>query len=197
MTTGRRGGAARPPYRDLTPRVRRRLLALCLLRAFGSTTVLLGVYYLVPLDRDGGVAVGVGLIVGLIVFVVVVTVQVWEITRADYPRLRAVEAIASAIPLFLVVFASAYFVMGTARPGNFSEDMDRTGALYFTVTVFSTVGFGDITPESQPARIVTMIQMLADLAIIGVVARVLVGAVGVGVRRRATTAQESDTETGP
>jgi voltage-gated potassium channel len=197
MTTGRRDGAARPPYRALAPRVRRRLLALCLLRALGSTTVLLGVYYLVPLDRDGGVAVGLGLIAGLLAFVVVVTVQVWQITRADYPRLRAVEAIASAIPLFLVVFAGAYYVLGTGGSGIFSEDLDRTDALYFTVTVFSTVGFGDITPVSQPARIVTMIQMLADLAIIGVVARVLVGAVGLGVRRRTATAQEPDTETGP
>jgi Ion channel len=32
------------------------------------------------------------------------------------------------------------------------------------VTVFSTVGFGDITPRSEAARIVLIVQMLGDLA---------------------------------
>jgi voltage-gated potassium channel len=50
--------------------------------------------------------------------------------------------------------------------------------------VFSTVGFGDITPETQPARVVTMIQMLADLLMVGLVLRVMLGAVKAGRERR-------------
>ena len=195
--TGRRGAAARPPYRSLAPRVRRRLTALSLLRASGSATVLVGLYYLLPLDRADGVAVSVGLVCGLLVFAAVVAVQVWQITRSDYPRLRAIEAIAAAIPLFLVVFAATYYLMGGEGAGAFSEPLDRTDALYFTITVFSTVGFGDITPVTQPARVVTMVQMLADLVVLGVVARVIVGAVGTGLRRRTTTAGAPDTEPEP
>ena len=187
------GGRA-PSYRALAPRVRRRLTALALVRALGSATVLVGLYYVLPLDRDGGVAVSVGLVCGLLVFAAVVAVQVWQITRSDYPRLRAVEAIASAIPLFLVVFAATYYLLAGGRTGAFSEPLDRTAALYFTVTVFSTVGFGDITPVTHGARVATMIQMLADLVVIGVVARVIVGAVSIGVQRRTTTADAPDTE---
>ena len=194
--TGRRGGAVRPPYRALAPRERRRLTALALLRAFGSATVLVALYYLLPLDPSGGVAVSLGLIGGLLVFTAVLAFQVWQITRSDYPRLRAVEAIATAIPLFLVVFAATYFVLGRERAGTFSEPLDRTDALYFTITVFSTVGFGDITPVTQAARVVTMVQMLADLAVFGMVARVIVGAVGAGLRRR-TSAAAPDTEPRP
>ncbi|HEY5989876.1 MAG TPA: potassium channel family protein, partial [Streptosporangiaceae bacterium] len=54
----------------------------------------------------------------------------------------------------------------------------------FTVTVFSTVGFGDIRPESELARLVVTGQMVADLVIIGLGARIVVGAVRVGQRRR-------------
>jgi hypothetical protein len=39
--------------------------------------------------------------------------------------------------------------------------------------VFSTVGFGDITPRTDPARLVVSTQMLLDLAIIGVVVRMI------------------------
>jgi voltage-gated potassium channel len=55
--------------------------------------------------------------------------------------------------------------------------------LYFTVTVFSTVGFGDITPKTDMARIVAMVQMLADLAVIAVVVRMILGAATRGVAR--------------
>ena len=42
----------------------------------------------------------------------------------------------------------------TISAGNFSEPLTRTDALYFTVTVFSTVGFGDITAKTEAARLV-------------------------------------------
>jgi hypothetical protein len=128
--------------------------------------------------------VGVGLVVGLLVFAAVVTVQAWRIATSPYPRLRAVEALATAVPLFLLMFAASYYLLAHNSARSFSEPLDRTGALYFTVTVFSTVGFGDITPTSTGARVATMLQMLADLAIFGIVARVLVGAVSAGLRRR-------------
>jgi hypothetical protein len=38
------------------------------------------------------------------------------------------------------------------------------------------VGFGDITPRTDTARLVVAAQMLLDLAIIGVVVRVIVNA---------------------
>ena len=44
--------------------------------------------------------------------------------------------------------------MATISASNFSEPLTRTGALYFTVTVFSTVGFGDITAKTEAARLV-------------------------------------------
>jgi Ion channel len=54
----------------------------------------------------------------------------------------------------LLLFAGTSVVMAAISVGNFGEPLTRTGALYFTVTVFSTVGFGDITGKTEAARLV-------------------------------------------
>jgi hypothetical protein len=78
--------------------------------------------------------------------------QVRSIIRAAYPALRAVGALATSVPVFLLLFAGTYFVMGSISVDNFSQPLTRTDTLYFTVTVFATVGFGDITAVSEAAR---------------------------------------------
>ncbi len=55
------------------------------------------------------------------------------------------------------------------------------------MTVFTTVGFGDITAKSETARVVLIVQMLADLAVLGAGARVLLGAVQRGRQRSSGT----------
>ena len=84
--------------------------------------------------------------------------------------------------------------MQRTSAANFSQPLTRTDALYFTVTVFSTVGFGDITPKSEAARVVVIVQMLGDLALLGAGARVLLGAVQRGLQRRQDT---GDHDAGP
>ena len=113
----------------------------------------------------------------LAAFTVLMVVQVRAIMRSTHPGLRAVEALAISLPLFLVIFSATYYVMGVADPSWFSESLSKLDALYFTVTVFATVGFGDITAASPPARVAVMLQMLADLIVLGVGVRVLTGAV--------------------
>ena len=64
-------------------------------------------------------------------------------------RLRVVETLSLSVPLFLLAFAALYFVTAYDTPASFSEALSRTDALYFTVTVFASVGFGDIAPVSE------------------------------------------------
>ena len=59
-------------------------------------------------------------------------------------------------------------------------------ALFFTVTVFATVGFGDITATSQVARVVVIAQMILDLLVLGLVVKVFLGAVEKGRERQST-----------
>jgi voltage-gated potassium channel Kch len=166
-----------PPARTLASAPRRRLIWLGGLRALATATVLVALYYLLPLDHLASVPLAVTLLAGLLVLLAVGTRQLRLILRARYPAVRAAQALAITVPLFLLLFASAYYVMARASPGSFSSHLSRTDALYFTVTTFSTVGYGDITATSQTARLVVTVQMILDLLALGLGIRVFIGAV--------------------
>jgi voltage-gated potassium channel len=163
-------------------RVRR--VVATLLRALGSTVGLVAIYYLLPLDRTS-IPMAVGMLaVGLLALGGLVAFQVRSIIRATFPALRAVGALATSAPLFLLLFAGTYYVMSGISEANFSEPLTRTDALYFTVTVFATVGFGDIVATTEGARVVVMGQMVAGIVIIGLGARIIVDAVKRGQQRQ-------------
>jgi voltage-gated potassium channel len=140
-----------------------------------SAAVLFGAFALAPLDFRGRDVLGVRLAACVVLPVLVLGLQILAVARSPYPRLRAFEAVSIGFPLLVCLFASTYYAMGRASPASFNETLTRTDALYFTVTVFATVGFGDVVASSQAARIGVTVQMLADLLLIGVIARVLLG----------------------
>jgi voltage-gated potassium channel len=106
--------------------------------------------------------------------------QIRSVGRSPHPVLRGAESLVVSVPLLVLSFAATYLVVDHNSPGSFTEAMSRLDAAYFAVTVLATVGFGDITPVTDVARSLVMSQMLVDLAFVGLVAKVLVGA----VRRR-------------
>ncbi|KUJ65051.1 hypothetical protein ACZ90_52660 [Streptomyces albus subsp. albus] len=153
------------------------------LRAAVTPVVLLVLYFALPLDRPLVGNGAVWFLIGFVVFAAAVAWQVYSITRSAHPRLRTIEAVSVLVPVFLLVFAGTYYLLAVGQRGSFSEPLSRTDALYFAVTVFATVGFGDITPKSETARVMVMVQMIGDLALVGLVAKLLVGAMRIGVNR--------------
>ena len=183
------------PVPALSPSQRRRRLTVGLLRSFAITVILVAGYYLLPLDRLSSVPMGLILGLGLLALAAVAAIQVRAVIRSRYPGLKAVDALAVIAPLFLLLFAAAYFLMAADDPSNFTvETLTRTDSLYFTVTIFSTVGFGDISPASQAARILVTAQMILDLIVLGLGIRILVGAVDVG---RQKTSKAAEAAAGP
>jgi len=177
--------------RALPPQAVRRLVVRSLL----ISVALVVLYYRLPmtgaLDASGTAL----LVVGLVVLVVLIVWQVRAILRSPYPGLRAIEALAGVIPLFLLLFAAAYVLLANAQPQAFTEPLTKTSALYFTVTVFATVGFGDIVPKSDAARVVTTVQMLGDLVVLGLVVRVILGAARVGRHQRSADPDTAEPST--
>ncbi|WP_214368825.1 potassium channel family protein [Pseudonocardia sp. H11422] len=170
----------------------RKVIWWTLVRSLISVTALVVVYYLLPLEQTATGATLVQLLIGLILVGVFGVWQIRMIVRASYPALRAVETLATAVPLYLLLFAAGYYLLAQTQPASFTQSLTRTDTLYFTVTVFATVGFGDIAPVSQVARVVTTAQMVANLLVIGLLLRAVLGAVQVGRSRRDTAGRPGD-----
>jgi voltage-gated potassium channel len=174
---GRESAPDPPQTSSERPRPTRRQVLGSVLRACLLTAVTVSLYVMAPLDRRPEGAVAVTLALWLLVFAVVFAWQIRAVIRSSHPGLRAAEAVAVSVPLLIVLFASAYFVIGQTNPASFTEPLTRIDAMYFTVTVFATVGFGDISPRTDSARMLVTTQMLTDLVLIGLIAKVLFGAV--------------------
>ena len=147
-------------------------------------------YYRAPLDDTLTLSTGLLFVAVLLALALALVVQVRGILASSTPLLRAVRTLVIGLPVLLVVFAATYVTIDGQQPGAFTESLNRTDGLYFTVTTFATVGYGDISPVTELARIVVTIQMVVGIITVGLIAKVVLGAAQVA-RQRNTAARSS------
>ena len=173
------------PNLPITRREAWRLGGLVLLRVLASMTLLFAAYFLIPTRSAGGQGSDwPWLVLQLCVFAVIVAIQVPAIVNAKYPILRAVETMAILITVYLLIFARIYLANSLHNPSAFNTTLDTVGAFYFTVTVFATVGFGDIVPATDSMRLLVTLQMVLNLVLLGLVIRLVAQAARRGVARK-------------
>jgi voltage-gated potassium channel len=184
--------------RDASRPVRRlgaRLVAP--LRVLAGATIVVVLYFGLPFENVEDRSAWAVLAVMVGCFAAVAVWQIRAILSAGNPRLRAVEALAVSVAVLLVSFATVHCVVAKSDAAAYSEAITRMDALYFSITILSTVGFGDITPVSQTARIAVSIQMLVNVLVLGVGVRILVGAVRLGRERVASERPADDVPVTP
>ncbi|MFE9771081.1 potassium channel family protein [Streptomyces sp. NPDC005931] len=131
-------------------------------------------YFLLPLDRLGPrrpvlswilLGLALALVAGLLLRQVLCVLLGRRDTR---PGL----VIPLLMCLSVLVFASAYQALAQ-RPGELDGIRTRLDALYFTMVTLATIGYGDITPHGQAARLVTVLQILYTLVFLTAAATAL------------------------
>ncbi|MEU5521060.1 potassium channel family protein [Streptomyces sp. NPDC093250] len=144
-------------------------------------------YFLLPLDGLGprrpvlswllfGLALGV---IALLLLRQVVHVLL------SVPGVRPGMVIPPLMCLSILVFATAY--QGLAQhPGEVDGIATRLDALYFTLVSLATIGYGDITPRGQAARLVTVLQILYTFVFLTAAATSLTRYLRDELRRRET-----------
>jgi voltage-gated potassium channel len=132
-------------------------------------------YYVLPLEPHSDVSAIIRLIIGGVVLVGVVVWQTLAVVHSNHARARAIEALAACAVVVVVVFASAYINMSARDPQAFTEHLNRTSALYFTVVTLGTIGYGDIAPRTDTARTVVMFQIVVNIVILGSAVKLISG----------------------
>ena len=173
-------------FDDLSVHEKRRLVVRAALRTIITVALVVAVYFLAPMDRANSAAAVAELVLGVLVLSGVIAWQLRHINRSEDPGLRAVEAIAFTLPVYLLLFATTYYLLDHANATTFTQPLSRIDSMYFSITVFTTVGFGDITAKAQAARVVVTCQMILDVVIVGVVLRLLVNAIKSGRQRQSS-----------
>jgi voltage-gated potassium channel len=187
----RRLAAAPVRLAELDRRTRRLAVAKAVLTVAFSWVLIVGAYFLLPIGHESSFRALVRLGADIALVGGVFAWQIGRINSSELPELRAVEALGIVIALFLALFSAIYLSLSHEQAATFTQPLDHARALYFTITVFSTVGFGDIAPRTDPSRLIVSAQMLLDLAIIGVVVRVLFNAAKSRVAPGAVAADKS------
>ncbi len=165
-------------------RISARDVTLSVLRVLIAVVVVLVGYVLIPVNtKDAGSAITL-MVLSITAFTAVLVWQVRGVLKSKHPGQRALEALAFSSALFLCLFALQYVATDTYTPGSFTTPLDKFTALYYTMVVFATVGFGDITPVSTTARTITMVQMVGGLIFIGAGVKVLASAARSGVQHK-------------
>lgn len=140
---------------------------------------------LVPDAPDGRMVAPISVgVLGAIIYVFISRRELKRITHSKFPTLVAVESLVLLAALFLAIFAMIYVALSLGDVSAFTEPLDAFTSFYFALTVLATVGFGDITPVTVPARAVTMVQMALDLVFVAVLIRVVTSAARKGLARR-------------
>ena len=180
----------RTAYSDLSPRQRRRLVVSETARLGATIALVVAVYFVVPLDHGTHLGTLAEVALGVVVLVGIIAFQIRRIVRTDRPIGRAVEALVFSVPLYVLLFATTYFLMARAGQAAFGGPLTRADAMYFSSTVFTTVGFGDVSAKNEAARLVVTLQMWLDLVFLGLVGRILVHAIKFNQQHRSIQAAE-------
>jgi hypothetical protein len=132
------------------------------------------VYFVMPLDKEFGKLLAVLLVLVSAASLIPISIrQAQLVLRSEDPLFDAMRCIVSALVFLVISFSSAYYVLGTGYDNEIQGLETKLDAIYFTITILATVGFGDITADGQWARGIVSGQMIVNLAVLAVALRVV------------------------
>lgn len=164
-------------------------LISAVVRPILAGVILLVGYFLLPINRESDVKL-VGFICGALLLAGFVFWEVRHFIHSKFPVAAALEMLVALATFYIVSFATMYFMFSEYADGSFTVRLTRVDALYFSLTVFTTTGFGDITPATQAARIAVSVQMASSFILLGLGIRFLT--VLVESRRKSSSQGDDD-----
>lgn len=144
-----------------------------------------------PLGDEQPWLVFLTIVVVSAVYVLTGLLLVLRVNRSPHPMRTGIVALTVMVTAMVAIFSLTYLSLSIDNPGNFNQPLDKISAMYFTMTILSTVGFGDITAITHPAMIAVMVQMVVGLTLLTGLARVLVTTARTAAKKRLVEADDA------
>lgn len=161
------------------------LLGLFCARTVVPAAIILAIYALLPVaDVMGRIGAGLVILAALLIYTYLVIRQMRRLATSKTPLMLVGQSLVLAVVLFVAIFALGYAALSSSNPAYFNEPLTKASALYFSMTVTSTVGFGDIVAVKDTSRSLVTFQMFMALVVLAAAIRGVTYAASAGFKSR-------------
>jgi voltage-gated potassium channel len=109
---------------------------------------------------------------GVLVLAVLILLSIRRLLRAgEQARIRGLVLLLTVTVLFFSWADESV----AALPDQFADLTNKTDALYFNISTLATVGFGDVHPVGQLARVAVTLQIVFNLVFLGTAVSLITG----------------------
>ena len=143
-----------------------------MVEVLGLGTGAIVAYFVMPLDGPWAETLAAALVAGAALLLVPLALRrAGLVLRSEQPLLVALQSLFTLLTLLVVSFSTVYYVLATQTDDQMHGLETKLDGVYFTMTVLSTVGFGDITAIGQWGRAVVTVNMIVNLVLVAVAFR--------------------------
>lgn len=143
------------------------------LRLLGIVTLILVVYFIVPVEVNAQWATVARGLVSVLVFIGLAVGMVYQLRAHIDDTSRRLDGLVVGIVLVDVVFAHTFYVIQQQNPEEFAGLHTRLDSLYFATTTLVTVGTGDVHAAGQVGRALVLVQMVFNVVFVATTATLL------------------------
>lgn len=178
------------PHDSADPKHIRRRLTMQLLGAVAASgllaALLIALYALAPEPTEAWTPVQFAVFgtIAAVLFVAVMIAAISRLARSRRPLLAGLSFTVVLATILVLSYSWLYVSLSVSDAAYFTEPLTKASAAYFTVTVLSTVGFGDITPVGDTARMVVTSQMVVGFTVITLAIRAVATSTQTAIRKK-------------
>ena len=92
--------------------------------------------------------------------------QAFHYQRAAASGSARLSGLLVAVYVAVLFFSTAFYLLEQSQPGSSRDSRRASTPFYFTLTVMSTVGFGDVHAAGQAARAMVCAQIVFNVLVI-------------------------------
>jgi hypothetical protein len=147
-----------------------------LMIATTASTMLVLLYIFVPFNGDLwwiGAIGGLGIVVAMVPWTVRL---VRRILVSERPLVEGAIVVVLLFVVLVVSFSLVYYTLQHHETAQFADLDTKIDSVYFVISTLATVGFGDVHATGQLARAIVSVQIVFDLAFLGLTLRVVTSA---------------------